>query len=741
MDSLSNTVLQNLLESLPGMLYRCKNDKDWTMLYVSHGSLDLTGYLPEELLNNNLITFNELICETDRERIWNSISESLKARTNLNNEYRIKTREKEVKWVKEIANGVYDDDNNLLYIEGYITDITKAKNQEQLKTAKDFYESIIDNINIDIAVFDMDNRYRLISKSAVNDDELREWMIGKNDFEYCIKRNKDISLAHERTSRYSMVNETNKPLEWIEEVKDHARASKYFVRIIKPFKDLKGKPYKVGYGLDITRLKNAENELIQREQLLNFSHSLAKIGYWVVDFETEKAEWSQGIYEISELDKATDKPSLRLFYSMIHPDDIELVKETNQKSQRENHPFLIEYRIILKNGDIKYIKEESPGRISDRYRFAVLQDVTKIRLSEEALAASEKHFKAIAENSPILIAEINSKNQFTYLNRALGDVDMADVINRSVFDYIPETQHSTLSSHIARVKDTQQAVDLEIEGIVDGHKVWFHLIIGPLTGTGDAGTLLLLAQDVTEKKMHEHDREKLIKEINNRYNELMQFNYIVSHNLRSPVANILGIAYLYKEETDEAEKEHMFDYIVQSAESIDQLIKDLNDVLAIRSPLNEKIEKLRLSEIVTIVLNNLEKQIQDSNTLIKVNIEPDADELYCIKSYLQSTILNLLSNAIKYKSELRPAEITISSIKTTQAIVITIADNGMGMDLKSYGSQIFGLYKRFHTHIEGKGLGLHMTKMQVEALGGTISVVSEPDKGSIFTIIFPLIKK
>jgi PAS domain S-box-containing protein len=359
LDNLSNAVLKNLLESLPGMLYRCKYDRDWTMLFASNGCFDLTGYLPEQFLNNS-INFNDIIYEPDRERVWSSVSKSLadksnlnnEYKSNLNNEYRIRSRDGEIKWIKEIANGVYDESGNLIYIEGYVTDITKAKTQQEIKEAKDFYESVINNINIDIAVFDMDNRYCLISKSAVKDDQLREWLIGKTDFDYCLRRNKDITLAEERTARHKIVNETNKALEWIEETKDADGTSKYFVRIIKPFKDHQGNPYKVGYGLNVTLLKNIENELIQREQLLNFSHSLAKIGYWIVDFETERVEWSKGIYEILELE-ANDKPSLKLFYSMIHPDDLELLKTTNQRSQRFNEPFLVEYRIILKNGNKK----------------------------------------------------------------------------------------------------------------------------------------------------------------------------------------------------------------------------------------------------------------------------------------------------------------------------------------------------------------------------------------------------
>ncbi|HEY0895025.1 MAG TPA: PAS domain-containing sensor histidine kinase [Sphingobacteriaceae bacterium] len=248
---------------------------------------------------------------------------------------------------------------------------------------------------------------------------------------------------------------------------------------------------------------------------------------------------------------------------------------------------------------------------------------------------------------------------------------------------------------------------------------------------------ITLSRSETEVRKAEADNERLIREINNQYNELMQFNYIVSHNLRVPVANILGSSYLLEVETDEAERRSLIKYISQSAESIDQLIRDLNNILAARTPLNEKIEKFRLSEIVQSTLHLLEKQIKEANALFDISIAEGTDELKSIKSYIQSCILNLISNAIKYKSPERQLRIGITTCRESSRIRIDVCDNGVGLDLKTYGNQLFGLYKRFHRHIEGKGLGLHMTKMQIELVGGSIQVQSEPGNGTTFTLQLP----
>ena len=248
---------------------------------------------------------------------------------------------------------------------------------------------------------------------------------------------------------------------------------------------------------------------------------------------------------------------------------------------------------------------------------------------------------------------------------------------------------------------------------------------------------ITLTRRLAEIRKTEDDNERLIREINKQYNELMQFNYIVSHNLRVPVANILGSSYLLEVETDESERRSLIRYISQSAESIDQLIRDLNNILAARTPLNEKIEKFSLSEIVQSTLNLLEKQVREANAEFEVTIDPETDELRSIRSYIQSCILNLISNAIKYKSPERRLRIRITARKENGATRIDVSDNGIGLDLKAYGNQLFGLYKRFHRHIEGKGLGLHMTKMQIELLGGSIRVSSEPQQGTTFSLHLP----
>jgi signal transduction histidine kinase len=219
----------------------------------------------------------------------------------------------------------------------------------------------------------------------------------------------------------------------------------------------------------------------------------------------------------------------------------------------------------------------------------------------------------------------------------------------------------------------------------------------------------------------------------------MQFNYIVSHNLRSPVANILGMVEVLRlPEMTEEDKESCIDHIFTAVNRMDYVIKDLNAILETRSALNEKKEPVSLLLVLENLKATLQKQIDDSGTELHIRIGEDAESLFTIRGYLESILYNLISNAIKYKSAERRPVIEFVTRRRDDAVWITVTDNGVGIDLKKFGKQVFGLYKRFNTDVEGKGLGLYMTRTQVETLGGKISVHSTPDNGSTFTVQLPM---
>jgi signal transduction histidine kinase len=245
--------------------------------------------------------------------------------------------------------------------------------------------------------------------------------------------------------------------------------------------------------------------------------------------------------------------------------------------------------------------------------------------------------------------------------------------------------------------------------------------------------------DVTALKNAEKEKTKLIEELNHKNNDMMQFNYIISHNLRGPVASIMGLSDLMNMPTiSEEEKTNTIDHIRSSALKMDELLKDLSILLSSSSTLNNQKENIDIAAVIKSVTDTFETQIIHSNIIVKTSITEEAKIISSIKSYFESILYNLISNAIKYISPKRKPEILITTIKKGDNMIMTVEDNGIGIDLTKYGQSVFGLYKRFNVETDGKGLGLHMTKTQVETLGGAISIESELDKGTKFTVILPM---
>lgn len=254
--------------------------------------------------------------------------------------------------------------------------------------------------------------------------------------------------------------------------------------------------------------------------------------------------------------------------------------------------------------------------------------------------------------------------------------------------------------------------------------------------TGMALRMVGAMHDISERKKALKQMKRVTDDLYKHNRELHEFGYIVSHNLRSPVANIMGITTLLEMEKDDPEMiSHCINNLKHSIFRLDEIIKDLSKILSTTdSSVELTTEKVDLSEIIQNVRTDLAKKIAHSQT--QISATPGNFMIYSHKAYIYSIFFNLISNSIKYKSE-APPDIAISISRDNQTLVISFTDNGCGIDLARHGDELFKPYKRFHAHVEGKGLGLFLVKSHVEALGGEISLVSFPDKGTTFTIRLP----
>lgn len=210
---------------------------------------------------------------------------------------------------------------------------------------------------------------------------------------------------------------------------------------------------------------------------------------------------------------------------------------------------------------------------------------------------------------------------------------------------------------------------------------------------------------------------------------------MVSHNLRSPMAGMKMLLELYERMETQEEKDDILVNLKEGAFQLFNMVEDLSSIMLDYTELNKEKEHIKLSNIARSVTAQLKGLIKAENVQVNTDFE-DYPEVIYSRTYLESIFLNLISNAIKYSSPDRPPVINIRSYREGDKIMLLFEDNGLGIDLERHREQLFKMYKTFH-RIEGKdskGIGLFITKNQVEMMGGKINVKSEVDKGTSFFI-------
>jgi len=220
---------------------------------------------------------------------------------------------------------------------------------------------------------------------------------------------------------------------------------------------------------------------------------------------------------------------------------------------------------------------------------------------------------------------------------------------------------------------------------------------------------------------------------------LEQFSFIVSHNLRSPLARIKGILNLLKLKNHSPEElESMHQLLFDSSTQLDEVIRDLTDILNIRKGFDFQNERIIVYDVLRTLFNSFEVELKRVNASIDIRIPPQL-AIVGVKAYVNSIFYNLISNALKYKAGNRLLTISLSSELRDGFCYFSVKDNGLGIDLSGGNDQkIFGLYKRFHPSVEGKGFGLYLVKTQLETMNGTIQVRSELNVGTEFIFSIPV---
>jgi PAS domain S-box-containing protein len=349
-----------------------------------------------------------------------------------------------------------------------------------------------------------------------------------------------------------------------------------------------------------------------------------------------------------------------------------------------------------------------------------------------SVATTADRFQTLFDNTPEIILYQNESSTILDANAAflkLVGESHADVVSQDFHEFLSIEVRPLFIEKLSEAF-TGKTVRFEMYfAYKNSIAVHWDVVKVPLIKNQQVLGVYMIARDITEK-VEAQDR------IHKQNKDLQQFSYMVAHNLRGPISNAIGLVEIL--ETVEPYT-HTFDtsfaYLKSSLLQLDQVMKDMTSILSIRNKeTTVEQEDVSLCDVVNQVVENLHEDIQSTKGTVIV-VVPVSLKIRTSKAFVYSIFFNLISNSIKYRVDGRPLHIELTgSIQDDNSKLITIRDNGIGINLEKAGENIFKLYKRFHPQYPGRGMGLYIVKTHVESMGGKIWVSSEPNQGTTFTI-------
>lgn len=317
--------------------------------------------------------------------------------------------------------------------------------------------------------------------------------------------------------------------------------------------------------------------------------------------------------------------------------------------------------------------------------------------------------------------------------RLLGYSDEV-LLNTVIHEFIYEGDRSLTADHREDLKKEIPLTNFENRFVTkSGKLVWLQWTSIPLP---DKELIYAIAKDVTHKKKLEEERNGLIVQLQKTNKELKQLNYTTSHDLRSPINNLLSIfSILDLSKITDPEVLETLDYMRMATESLHQSMNKYVDLLSTKDTLVLELEEVRFESIFKQVRQSIESLLRNSHVKIEFDFSGLPKVLFQ-ENYLESIFLNLLTNSVKYARPGVHPHIQVKTIVRDNKKQLVYTDNGLGFDMATVERKIFGLNQKFHGNTDSKGVGLYLVYNHVTSLGGTITVDSKIDQGTTFTITF-----
>ncbi|MBT3208856.1 MAG: PAS domain S-box protein [Bacteroidetes bacterium] len=732
--------LSTLMENLPGMVYRCKNDSDWTMEFVSDGCHKLTGYKPADLMNNNLLSYSDIILMEDRDEVWNQVQSAISKQKPFQLIYRILTSDRKQKWVWEQGQAVYDANKNMIALEGFISDISELKLVEsELKKSEEKYRSILENMIDGYYRTDKEGIVILSSpsveeitgfdKSEINGKKISSFFTNPDDRKQFLKKIREKGSIENyygeiRTKRNKNIFvETNSRI-YFDENEKYAGIE--------------------GIFRNITERKNNEAAIAESEKnyRLLFENSpfpifTAKPEGTIVELNENAKELLVSLFEEPEQINLIDYKLLNdsgyaKYFLEVCKTGKTIKFEMNFKSKLNKTTILSVTIVPFKN---------ETGEIDKIY--TVAEDISSQKKSIE----DNKKLSVAVEQSPAVIAITDTKGNIEYVNpkfTELSGYSLDEVVGENPriqkTGYQSDEVYKDLWETISSGKTWRGEFHNKKK---NGESFWESASISPIFDSqNNIINYVKVAENITDRKKAEEEIRQQNNELQERNEELNSFSHTVAHDLKNPLGSILGFSnLLITEESDISifDRKNYLQIIETTAHKMNKIIDSLLLLASVRKS-DVVFERLNMNKVLAESLNRIYSMKIEANA--SINAPETLPVVLGNPQWIEEVWMNYLSNALKYGGESPKIDINYEIIKSEKSnkkmVRFSVRDFGPGISEENQ-KLLFNKFERLNQLKSiGYGLGLSIVRRIVEKQGGEVGVESKNIEGEGSTFHFSL---
>jgi len=485
------------------------------------------------------------------------------------------------------------------------------------------------------------------------------------------------------------------------------------------------------------------DQYLVNQQLHNLIES-TNTGLWERSITTNEAWWSPKFCELlgyayGEL----DSNYLTFLQKIVHPHDSEMMFNAFQSHLKTNTTYKVELRLLTKADGYRWYESSGkawPDKDGELSRMiggiididAKKRNEIKLKRNEFQLRENNKIAHIGGWEFDIMANELSWSPEVYEIHELEHDGHI-DVSNAITF-YEP-AYRSIITTAVNNAIEHCKAYDLELQlKTAKGNVIWVRTKGVPIIDEhGKCVTLRGIFQNINEAKLRELELHNSVDLLSDQNKRLQNFAHIVSHNLRSHTGNLQFMVNLFDEVDEVSDQKEIFNNIRTISESLANTIEHLNQIVKIQTEISNEKQELSFEHFFNNTLNAIDNNVAETGAIICSDFTSCPTVNY-VPAYLESIFLNLITNALKYRHPDRKPQISCKTYLELGHTYLTFADNGLGIDLDKYGDKVFGMYKTFHKNANAKGIGLFITRNQVESLGGTIKIESTVDVGTTFII-------